>query len=75
LGLYAYRAEALERFHSLAPSELERTERLEQLRLPENGIAVHVALTPFDTICVDTEEDLERVKQILRSRSISSFAP
>ena len=68
LGLYAYRAEALERFHALAPSELERTERLEQLRLLENGIAVYVALTPFDTIGVDTEEDLQRVERILRSR-------
>jgi 3-deoxy-manno-octulosonate cytidylyltransferase (CMP-KDO synthetase) len=68
LGLYAYRAEALERFHTLAPSELERTERLEQLRLLENGIAVYVALTSFDTIGVDTEEDLQRVERILRSR-------
>lgn len=66
LGLYAYRAEALNRFHALEPSALERTERLEQLRLLENGIAVYVALTPFDTIGVDTEEDLERVESILR---------
>jgi 3-deoxy-manno-octulosonate cytidylyltransferase (CMP-KDO synthetase) len=69
LGLYAYRAEALERFHALKPSELERTERLEQLRLLENGIAVYVALTPFDTIGVDTEEDLERVERLLLGAS------
>jgi 3-deoxy-manno-octulosonate cytidylyltransferase (CMP-KDO synthetase) len=68
LGLYAYRAAALNRFHALAPSTLEQTERLEQLRLLENGIAVHVALTPFDTIGVDTEEDLQLVEKMLRSR-------
>jgi len=66
IGLYAYRAAALERFHALAPSPLELTERLEQLRFLENGIAVHVAATEFDTIGVDTEEDLRRVEALLR---------
>jgi 3-deoxy-manno-octulosonate cytidylyltransferase (CMP-KDO synthetase) len=65
LGLYAYRADALRRFHALPPSPLEETERLEQLRFLENGISVHVAATPHDTIGVDTEEDLRRVEQIL----------
>jgi 3-deoxy-manno-octulosonate cytidylyltransferase (CMP-KDO synthetase) len=74
LGLYAYRAAALHRFHALVPSALEQTERLEQLRLLENGIAVHVALTTFDTIGVDTEEDLRRVEQILKGRFIRSAA-
>jgi 3-deoxy-manno-octulosonate cytidylyltransferase (CMP-KDO synthetase) len=68
LGLYAYRAEALRRFHALAPSPLEQIERLEQLRFLENGIAVHVAETEFDTIGVDTEEDLHRVEQLLQAR-------
>ena len=69
LGLYAYRAAALNRFHSLPPSKLELAERLEQLRLLENGIAVHVAETTFDTIGVDTEEDLRRVEALLREDS------
>jgi 3-deoxy-manno-octulosonate cytidylyltransferase (CMP-KDO synthetase) len=68
LGFYAYRAEALNRFHSLAPSPLELTERLEQLRFLEHGIPIHVAETPHDTIGVDTEEDLRRVERILLSR-------
>lgn len=68
LGLYAYRAEALNRFHALQPSPLEVTERLEQLRFLENNIAVHVAETDFDTIGVDTEEDLQRVEAILLAR-------
>ncbi len=65
LGLYAYRAEALNRFHSLAPTPLELTEKLEQLRFLEHNIPIHVAATPHDTIGVDTEEDLRRVTLLL----------
>ncbi len=68
LGLYAYRRAALARFAALVPSELELTERLEQLRLLENGIALYVAETPHDTIGVDTEEDLLRVEHLLSNR-------
>jgi 3-deoxy-manno-octulosonate cytidylyltransferase (CMP-KDO synthetase) len=65
LGIYAYRKAALERFAALPPSPLERTERLEQLRLLENGIAVYVAEAPRDTIGVDTEADLLRAEVVL----------
>jgi 3-deoxy-manno-octulosonate cytidylyltransferase (CMP-KDO synthetase) len=65
LGIYAYRKAALERFAALAPSPLERLERLEQLRLLENGIALYVAAAPADTIGVDTEEDLRRAEAVL----------
>jgi 3-deoxy-manno-octulosonate cytidylyltransferase (CMP-KDO synthetase) len=68
LGFYAYRKGALDRFAALPESKLERSERLEQLRFLENGIPIHVAETPFDTIGVDTEEDLRRVEELLRSR-------
>jgi len=68
LGFYAYRKPALDAFHAWPESELERNERLEQLRLLDHGVAVHVAETPFDTVGVDTEEDLRRVRDILRSR-------
>ena len=68
LGLYAYRKPALERFCSLPESSLERNERLEQLRFLENGISIYVAETPYDTIGVDTEEDLRRVEEILLQR-------
>ncbi len=66
LGIYAYRKAALERFAALPPGTLERVERLEQLRLLENGIAVFVADAPRDTIGVDTEEDLVRAEAMLR---------
>lgn len=65
LGIYAYRRAALERFAALAPSPLERLEKLEQLRLLENGIALYVADAPRDTIGVDTEEDLARAEAAL----------
>lgn len=66
LGIYAYRKAALERFAALKPSPLEQIERLEQLRLLENGISVYVAAAPRDTIGVDTEEDLARAEAVLR---------
>jgi 3-deoxy-manno-octulosonate cytidylyltransferase (CMP-KDO synthetase) len=69
LGIYAYRKAALERFASLAPSPLEKIEKLEQLRLLENGIAIYVADAPRDTIGVDTEEDLQQAEAILRGRA------
>jgi 3-deoxy-manno-octulosonate cytidylyltransferase (CMP-KDO synthetase) len=68
LGFYAYRKDALDRFCALPESSLERSEKLEQLRFLENGISIHVAETPFDTVGVDTEEDLQRVEKMLSSR-------
>ena len=68
LGIYAYRKQWLDRFVSLPESFLERTERLEQLRLLENGIPIYIAETPFDSIGVDTEEDLARVLKKLDTK-------
>lgn len=68
LGIYAYRKDALERFAALPPGRLEQLERLEQLRLLENGIDIYVADAPDDTIGVDTEEDLIRAETVLRNR-------
>ncbi|MGC1461951.1 MAG: 3-deoxy-manno-octulosonate cytidylyltransferase [Terracidiphilus sp.] len=65
LGIYAYRKAALERFAALTPSPLEKLERLEQLRLLENGISLYVADAPRDTIGVDTEDDLVRAEAML----------
>lgn len=67
LGFYAYRKAALKRFCALPESELERSERLEQLRFLENGIQIYVAETPYDTIGVDTEDDLRRAERLLKA--------
>ena len=68
LGFYAYRRAALERFVGLPESSLEKAERLEQLRFLENGTEIYVGETPFDTVGVDTAEDVARVEEILRLR-------
>jgi len=65
MGLYAYRKVALDRYSSFPESQLERSERLEQLRFLENGIPIHVGETPYDTVRVDTEDDFQRVQKLL----------
>jgi 3-deoxy-manno-octulosonate cytidylyltransferase (CMP-KDO synthetase) len=69
LGLYAYRKAALQRFAALPPSPLESAERLEQLRLLEEGISIYVVPTYYRTIGVDTEEDLLAAETVLRQRT------
>jgi len=71
LGLYAYRAGALRKFHTLEPSTLELSERLEQLRFLEHGVDITVMETNRDTIGVDTEDDLRKVEQYFRQAGIS----
>jgi 3-deoxy-manno-octulosonate cytidylyltransferase (CMP-KDO synthetase) len=68
IGLYAYRKAALQRFPTLPPSSLEQAERLEQLRFLENNIDLYVEPTDFDTIGVDTEEDLRQVEILLQQQ-------
>jgi 3-deoxy-manno-octulosonate cytidylyltransferase (CMP-KDO synthetase) len=66
LGIYGHRKKTLDKFVGWPESSLECSERLEQLRFLENGVAIHVAETPFDTVGVDTEEDVRRVEEILK---------
>jgi 3-deoxy-manno-octulosonate cytidylyltransferase (CMP-KDO synthetase) len=61
IGLYAYTRSALALFHRLPQSSLELAEKLEQLRFLQNGVPILVAETPYDTMGVDTEADLQRV--------------
>lgn len=65
LGLYGYQREALMRLAALAPTPLERSESLEQLRALENGIPIRVLVVDRGSFGVDTAEDLERVEGIL----------
>jgi 3-deoxy-manno-octulosonate cytidylyltransferase (CMP-KDO synthetase) len=67
IGLYAYRRSALERFVALPPSVLERRERLEQLRALEAGMRIDIALVDVAPLGVDTAEDLERARAMLRA--------
>ncbi len=65
IGIYAYTRAALSLFHSLPESSLESAEKLEQLRFLQNGVAIYVVETPYDTVGVDTEADLQRVNLLL----------
>jgi 3-deoxy-manno-octulosonate cytidylyltransferase (CMP-KDO synthetase) len=67
-GLYAYRKDFLLRFSGLKPTPLERIEQLEQLRALENGYEIKVVESEEETIGVDTEQDLERVRSTFGSR-------
>lgn len=70
LGLYAYRAETLRRFHRSRPTPLELIEKLEQLRLMAMGIAIRVSIVAeAPPPGVDTEEDLLRVQSLLSRAS------
>ncbi len=65
IGLYVFRKNFLLMFTSWRESLLERAEKLEQLRIIENGYKIKAVVTNYDSIPVDTPEDVERVKQIL----------
>jgi 3-deoxy-manno-octulosonate cytidylyltransferase (CMP-KDO synthetase) len=66
IGLYAFTMHTLSRFVALPPSPLERTEKLEQLRLLENNIPIRVLLTDTRFIGVDQAEDVDRVLPLLQ---------
>ncbi len=65
IGVYAFRLEALKRFAVLNPSRLEKTEKLEQLRLLENDIPIKIVTTDYRTIGVDRPRDINRVSRVL----------
>lgn len=69
IGMYVYRRTTLLRIAGLAPTALEETELLEQLRALEHGIRIRVVETRFDSIGVDTEADLARVRDLLTATS------
>ncbi len=65
VGMYAYRADILEKITKLEPSSLEKAESLEQLRWLENGFKISCAETDFDSHCIDAPEDIEKVIRLM----------
>ena len=59
IGIYAFRKHKLLEFTSLKPTDLEKFEKLEQLRMLENGIRIKIVVTDRESISVDTKDDLE----------------
>ncbi len=66
IGLYVYRRDVLLRLAALAPTPLEQAEALEQLRALEHGIRIKVVATDYESLGVDTPEDLERVRNLVK---------
>jgi 3-deoxy-manno-octulosonate cytidylyltransferase (CMP-KDO synthetase) len=62
IGLYVYRRAHLLKFTRLAQTDLEKTEKLEQLRILENGFKIKIVVTDIESIGVDTPEDLKRAR-------------
>ncbi len=65
IGLYVFRREFLFRFTALPQSALERMEKLEQLRILEHGYRIHAEITDQESVAVDTQADLERVRKLI----------
>ncbi len=75
IGLYVYRRDFLLQYPDLEPGPLEQAERLEQLRAIENGYKIRVVETDYDSLGVDTPEDLERVAELFEKWPSTSLLP
>jgi 3-deoxy-manno-octulosonate cytidylyltransferase (CMP-KDO synthetase) len=67
IGIYGFTRSFLEQFVALPKSPLEETESLEQLRVLENGYKIKVIVTGYSGFGIDTPDDLERARQLLRN--------
>ncbi|MBR2508468.1 MAG: 3-deoxy-manno-octulosonate cytidylyltransferase [Lentisphaeria bacterium] len=65
-GIYAYRFDALKRFVALPPGKLENCEKLEQLRVLEDGMPIYVVVSDLQSVGVDTPEDLEEAERKMK---------
>jgi 3-deoxy-manno-octulosonate cytidylyltransferase (CMP-KDO synthetase) len=68
-GLYVFRREFLTTFKNLAQSQYEKAEKLEQLRILEGGYKIRCTITSFDSVTVDTQKDLDKVRAIVSQRA------
>ncbi len=73
IGLYAYTKDFLFTFKSLPQSPLEKIEKLEQLRVIENGYKIKVIETAHDTVGIDTPEDLVKATEVIKGSKQMSF--
>ncbi len=71
IGLYVYRKDFLKKIVGLDPSPLEKQERLEQLRVLENGYKIKLVTTKYDSLGVDTPEDLIQARKRIEDLEVS----
>ncbi|MEI6856202.1 3-deoxy-manno-octulosonate cytidylyltransferase [Psychrilyobacter sp.] len=71
IGIYGYRRDFVIKYSQMAPTPLEISESLEQLRVLENGYRIKVLETPYKIVGVDTKEDLEKVRKIVKENKIT----
>lgn len=71
IGIYAYRSDILKEIVKLPPGNLEQAESLEQLRWLENGYKIRVAKTEFESVSIDTPQDLALLNQKIEDGKIS----
>ncbi|MDY6842703.1 MAG: 3-deoxy-manno-octulosonate cytidylyltransferase [Thermodesulfobacteriota bacterium] len=67
IGIYVYQKEFLLKYVNMSPTPLETVEKLEQLRILENGYKMKVVPTLHDSVGVDTQEDVETVRELIES--------
>jgi 3-deoxy-manno-octulosonate cytidylyltransferase (CMP-KDO synthetase) len=72
IGVYAFKKETLLKVTSLPQSELEKTEKLENLRMLENGFDIYLASVEHTGIAIDTPQDLERARAYMESLPIEN---
>jgi len=73
IGLYVYQRDFLLNYSALPVGPLEQSERLEQLRALENGIPIRVVETEYESVGVDTPEDLERVSRLFEASTLEGI--
>lgn len=69
IGIYSYRKDFLQTFFKCEYSLLEKVEKLEQLRVLENGYKIKTAVTDYEPMCVDTKEDLQKAREKISYRN------
>ena len=67
VGMYAYRKDILEKITTFPVSSLEKAESLEQLRWIENGFTIKCVVTKYESHCIDTPEDVEKVLRLMKN--------
>ena len=68
VGMYVYKGDVLKQITALKPSSLELAESLEQLRWVQAGYKITCVLTKFDSHCIDTPEDIDKVLQLMKQK-------